>query len=251
MENMTDIIWYETLDSTNNQAKRLLPELEGTTVIAAREQTSGRGQRGNVWKSEPGSNLTFSIIFKNGDGFLENIPADCQFVISEAVAVGVKDFLSAEGVSSGIKWPNDIYVADSKICGILIENSVNGRKLTGSIAGIGLNLNQKVFPPELPNPVSLSLLTGKEYVPEEVLCRLVAAILARMEEAVSYGPKLRRSYLDAMYRKDIPSRYTDFRNGREFTGTIRGISDNGMLLVELEDRTVEKFAFKEIGYIIS
>ncbi len=251
MKNMTDIIWYETIDSTNNQAKRLLPDISGTTIIAARNQTAGRGQRGNTWNSEPGSNLTFSMIFKSDHGPAGSIPADCQFVISEAAALGVKDFLSSEGVESRIKWPNDIYISDSKICGILIENTINSGKLTGSIVGIGLNLNQKTFPPEIPNPVSLSLVTGRTYAPEEVLPELAAAILARMDEAVSYPDRLRAGYLGSMYRKDIPARYTDCRSGKKFTGIIRGISDASLLQVEQEDGKIEEFSFKEIAYIIS
>lgn len=251
MKNMTDIIWYESIDSTNNQAKRLLKDLTGTTVIAAKEQTSGRGQRGNKWTSEAGSNLTFSLVLKPGDGLLENIPPDCQFVISEAVALGIRDYIAAENVSAKIKWPNDIYVSDRKICGILIENTVSGGNLSGSIIGIGMNLNQHRFPREIPNPTSLALITGKAYRPEEVLEELLPRIMARLDEAVSGPSDLLSSYLGSMYRKDEPARYTDVRTGTEFTGIIRGISDSALLQVELQDGTIREFSFKEIGYIIS
>ncbi len=251
MKNMTDIIWYETIDSTNEQAKRLFPGLTGLTVIAAKEQTSGRGQRGNTWKSEPGSNLTFSMILKPGCGMSDDLPADCQFVISEAAASGVRDFLISEDVQAKIKWPNDIYVSDKKICGILIENSIKGGKLTGSIIGIGLNLNQEDFPPELPNPVSLSMLTGKKYVPEDVLVKLSTAILCRMDEAEHDPSGLIREYVRSLYRKDTPARYRDCRSGREFIGSIRGISEKALLQVEMEDGETEEFDFKEISYIIS
>ena len=251
MENMTDIIWYDTIDSTNSQARRMLSDLKGDTIIAARVQTAGRGQRGNTWKSEPGSNLTFSMVMKFGNEGRRNIPPDCQFVISEAVALGVIDFLADERIGSRIKWPNDIYVGNHKICGILIENTICAGELTSSIAGVGLNLNQTSFPEDLPNPVSLSMLTGREYRLEETLVRVAACILSRLEEAYSIPDKLKKDYVDIMYRKDEPHRYVDCPSGHEFTGTIRGISDSARLQVELSDGSIREFSFKEISYIIS
>lgn len=251
MKNIADIIWYDTIDSTNDQAKRMLGTLACPTAVAAREQTAGRGQRGNSWKSDAGSNLTFSLVLKPGAGLPENILPDCQFVISEAVALAVKDFLETEGIHAKIKWPNDIYVSDRKICGILIENTVNGGRLASSIIGVGLNLNQKNFPPEIPNPVSLSILTGKTYQADSILPSLAEAVLSRLAKAAEDSMELREAYIGAMYRKDIEARYVDTRTDMEFSGIIRGISDSALLLVELPDGRTEKFAFKEIAYIIS
>ena len=250
MKNMTDIIWYDSIDSTNKQAKRLLSGLPAMSVIAAREQTAGRGQRGNTWKSEAGSNLTFSIVMRFGPEFRQELPANCQFVISEAVALGIKDYLGEENVRARIKWPNDIYAGDRKICGILIENTVSGERITSCIAGAGLNLNQKDFPAELPNPVSLTMLTGKEYDVGNELLKAVARICSRLEEAFRSPHTLREAYLGSMYRKNEMHSYTDCADGSVFKGIIRGISDTARLMVETEGGKIKEFSFKEIGYLI-
>ena len=119
-------LWLDTIDSTNSEALRRLPELPGGTVLAAREQTAGRGQRGNTWFTDPGKNLTFSIILKNLPlSALEAVRLN--FLTSVAVA----SFLESHGVKAAIKWPNDIYVDGRKICGMLIENSLPLHSLPG------------------------------------------------------------------------------------------------------------------------
>lgn len=250
MENKTDIIWYERLDSTNNEARKLLQDACHTTVIAAVEQTAGRGQRGNVWKSGAGMNLTFSILMKAGvDGF-PALPADCQFVISEAVTLGICSFLKKEGIDTRIKWPNDIYADDRKICGMLIENTLSGTLLRSCIAGIGLNVNQTCFPEDLPNPVSMSAITGRTYDLAASLESLAGEIMHYISMMESAPESLREKYLDSMYRINARHRYTDLRSGKEFTGIIRGISGDARLVVELEDGSTDSFAFKEISYHI-
>ena len=131
------------------------------SVIAAREQTAGRGQRGNTWLSAPGMNLTFSIVLKHGNEGLVDITPDKQFVINDIISKTIVEFLSRHGIDARIKLPNDIYVADRKICGILIEHSVLGSSLVHSIIGIGLNVNQTIFDESLPNPTSMLLEKGK------------------------------------------------------------------------------------------
>lgn len=251
MKKMTEIIWYDTIDSTNSQARRLLERLTSPTVIAAREQTAGRGQRGNSWNSEPGNNLTFSLVIKKDGRLLDNIPVTCQFVISEAVALGVADYLATEDVPVKIKWPNDIYAGNSKICGILIENTVASGEMTSCIAGVGLNLNQTGFPCEIPNPVSLTMITGRKYCLEDTLVRLVSFIIDRLASIHDDPEKLRREYLDILYRKDECHKYVDMNTGEEFEGCIRGISDSARLQVEIRNGTVREYSFKEIGYIIA
>lgn len=163
------IQWHERLDSTNNEAKRHMESLDNLSVIAAVEQTAGRGRGAHTWVAAPGRNLTFSLVLKFAAGAL---PAQDAVRITHFCTVSLCEFLEGEGVKPRIKWPNDIWVDGRKICGILIENSFSGACVTGSIIGIGLNLNQKDFDPLLPNPSSLSLLTGREYVPCKVLDRL-------------------------------------------------------------------------------
>ncbi len=250
MENMTDIIWLDSIDSTNNEAKRRLDKISHTTVIAAKEQTAGRGQRGNSWKTETAKNLTFSLVMKSGNGTMDGVAVACQFVISEAIALGITGYLREKGIGAMIKWPNDIYVGDRKICGILIENTVRNGQLSSCIAGVGLNVNQTDFPDNIPNPVSMTLISGKEYVLETELVNLTRHITERLSEIHDFSDRLKSDYLTLLYRKNEPYRYMDMRNGNEFTGIIRGINETALLQVEDAEGRIIEFAFKEIGYII-
>ena len=145
------ITWFDSIDSTNAEARRELPELNKMSVIAARFQSAGRGQRGNTWQSASGENLTFTIVLKYTDSL--RVSSQEQFVVSEVSALSVRKYLKdAHGIDSKIKWPNDIYVGDRKICGMLIENASTGTYLSSSIIGIGINLNQTDFPAGLLNP---------------------------------------------------------------------------------------------------
>ena len=250
MENMADIIWLNSIDSTNNEAKRNIDKISCMTVIAAREQTAGRGQRGNIWKTEAFCNLTFSLVMKFGKGYMTEVPVICQFVISEAVALGITDYLKTKNIIASIKWPNDIYIGNSKICGILIENSVRDGHLSSCIAGIGLNVNQRNFPEDIPNPVSMTLISGEKYVLESELENLVGHISKRTDEIYSSPESLKKDYLNLLYRKDEPHKYKDLRDGHIFTGTIRGISDAALLQIENTEGCIMEYSFKEIGYII-
>lgn len=154
MDKNVSIKWYQTLDSTNSQARREAEECSEGCVWIADFQTAGRGQRGNSWESRNGENLTFSILFKP-----EFLPPHRQFLISQVCALGTYRYLTDKGMPAKIKWPNDIYIGNKKICGMLIENSIADDKLSVSIAGIGLNLNQTHFASDAPNPTSLLMET--------------------------------------------------------------------------------------------
>lgn len=166
MKNKHDIIWLDTVDSTNSESKRRILKIDNLSVVSALEQTKGRGQRGNRWSSQPGENLTFSLVVKDF-----RIKANEQSAISQATALSLVDLLSRHEIKARIKWPNDIYAGDEKICGILIENSLKGSEIDWSIIGIGLNVNQTAFPEDLPNPTSMKLCTGNSnpYNTREIL----------------------------------------------------------------------------------
>lgn len=253
MEKKYDIIWYESLDSTNDEALRHLDSLDNLSVIAAERQTAGRGQRGNVWESAPGNNLTFTFVMKFGDGALPALPASSQFLISEVTALAVSAFLEENGIRARIKWPNDIYCGDRKICGILIENRVRGEMLSSSVCGIGLNLNQTTFPPDIPNPVSMKLETGKDFNPKASLKRLMDIFTDILGTALLPGgpEKTESLYLSRLYRKDSRHRFIDCSSGIPFEGIIRGISPTACLLVEIPGSSLRAFSFKEIQYIIN
>ncbi len=154
-----DIIWLESVDSTNSEARRRIPVIDNLSVVSALEQTRGRGQGNHTWLSPRGENLLISVIVKFGDG---EMPAKNVVKISEAASRALVEFLCGYGIEAWIKPPNDIYVGDRKICGMLIENSISGSCLSYSIIGIGLNINQRNFDVSLPNPTSMVLESTKE-----------------------------------------------------------------------------------------
>ena len=176
-EGKAQILWLETADSTNHVLRERMARLDNLSVIAAREQTAGRGQGTHTWFSTPGENLTFSILYRFGA--VGTLAASDALLITQVTTLALRDYLLGHGVQARIKWPNDIWVEDRKICGILIENILEGGLVRESIVGIGLNVNETGWPDGLPNPVSLRELTGRRYSPEEELLALHKEICRR------------------------------------------------------------------------
>ena len=172
MKSNYEIIWHNSVDSTNDEARRHISELDNLSVLSALSQTKGRGQRGNSWLSEPGQNLLFSIILKyagqDNSSELLSVQAYDQQVISQITSLSVVDLLASHEIEARIKLPNDIYVANKKICGILIENSVIGKWMSTSIIGIGLNVNQIEFDKSLPNPTSMAICSEDGHPPFDI-----------------------------------------------------------------------------------
>lgn len=241
-----NIIEIATVDSTNNYLKDLLNEkrpVEGTAVMAY-TQYSGRGQTGNMWASEPGKNLTVSYLFY--PVFLE---ASRQFYLNMAVALAVKDCCELLlGDEVKIKWPNDIYYRDKKIAGILIENSISGSYLNTSVIGIGLNVNQTVFPESIPNPSSLSLIKETEFELRIVLNELSHFLekyyLQLRQQHFNF---LDKAYTVALYRYQQTH---EFRQGEKLLrGEINGVTKEGKLILHSNGKE-HRFSFKEIEYVI-
>lgn len=244
------INWHNTIDSTNSEALRVFKESDDFTVIASKYQTVGRGQRGTSWESESGKNLTFTLILKP-----DSIRADRQFVIAQIIAIGIKNYLKNRGVKAKIKWPNDIYVGDKKVCGILIEHFLSGDTLSGSVVGVGLNLNQDQFTSSAPNPVSMKILLNKEFDMEEELEALVGYIYDIYFPFISYSSnsainKLDVDYHNSLYRLDEFHRYQETPSGEIINARITGIDNNACLLLEKEDGTTKRYSFKEVKYIL-
>lgn len=236
-------LWLDTIDSTNSEALRRLPELEGGTVLAAREQTAGRGQRGNTWFTEPGKNLTFSIVLKN-------LPLSALEAIrlNYLTSVAVASFLEVKGVKADIKWPNDIYVRGRKICGMLLENTLGpGGQLLASVIGIGININQKEFP-QLANATSLTLCTGWEYGLEEALEEFLGIFDRLLPRLLS--EELFAAYSERLYRKGVPARYHDLLTDREYQGVIEGVEPDGRLHIRNLDGGDYYYRFKEVSYLL-
>lgn len=245
------IITVDETSSTNTLLKEMNAS-HGTAVMAIR-QTAGRGQRGNTWESEPGKNVTLSIILRP-----KSLPAADQFVISMIVAVAtarlVSDYLKIAQVDKKVtvKWPNDIYVGEKKISGILIENAISSGAVASSIIGIGLNVNQVKFLSDAPNPISLANITGCEYDVSEVAERLVEKILNLYDETVLAGkiPELEQTYRSLLYRRTGIYQWREAETGRVFKAEIYGIDPFGRLMLKEDLKaTPTAYAFKEVVYL--
>ena len=147
-----DIIWLKEIESTNRYAREHISELDNLSVVAAAYQSEGKGQGDHKWHSKPGENMLLSIILKDTD-----IKPSEQVKISNITAQSVVELLENHSIQAWIKPPNDIWVDTKKICGILIEHSLRGNHISWSIIGVGLNVNQTLFPDDLPNPTSMQL----------------------------------------------------------------------------------------------
>ena len=241
-----DIRYFEELESTNKYCKLLDPaKVEEFTVVVARSQTAGIGQQGNVWASEPGANLTLSVILKP----LFLAAADqwqLTMMLALAVAKTITPLLPNRTIS--IKWPNDIYVGDSKICGILTTSTVSGGHLGVAICGIGLNVNQIAFPSWIPNPTSLALLTGEQHPLIETLHHLLDNIKQEYVVLAENPSIIEKEYLINMYRRGIPSKY--IHQGIVFKGTIEGVDRFGHLIVDIAGKGSQTFDLKEIGFLL-
>lgn len=237
------IDYMESTPSTNDIAKNHLYG-NGDVVIAA-SQSCGRGQRGNSWQSLPGKNLTFSLVLKP-----DFLPAEMQFLLSEAVALAMVNFLREYGIRAQVKWTNDIYVDGKKIAGILIENDVCGANLSRSIVGIGFNVNQTEFDNSLPNPTSLSLLTGERHNLSEVFEAIYSSLMnnfASLEQG--YVSEIESHYHKSLYRRGKQHRYLT-PTGESFMGTIERVEPTGELIVTHSDGTQRGYLFKEIEFTI-
>lgn len=243
---MYPIIHIKEIDSTNNYLRETLlsDSLPEGTTIAADYQTAGKGQRGNGWESAEGKNLLFSVVL-----YPTIIKANEQFVISQIVSLAISDTLSNITENISIKWPNDIYWKDKKICGILIENDLMGETLKQSIIGIGINVNQEEFISNAPNPISLYQITEKEQDKQALLIQITERIdyyynkLKSGEEAT-----IRDNYKKQLFRKEG---YHLFNDGeRDFEARIKDVQDCGLLVLEDKKGVERSFAFKEIKYVL-
>jgi len=215
--------------------KELLPE---GFVVYTDFQTAGKGQPGNVWESETAQNLLFSLIL-----YPNHIPMDQLFLISQIVSLGIKQALCEIVDNISIKWPNDIYWNNKKIAGILIENSLQGKKIK-TVVGIGLNVNQKNFTSDAPNPVSLFQITGKSVDRKQLLERICENILN-----IYHNPdfeKIQSEYAENIYRKVGFFNYSTYNEA--FRARIVCVYPDGQLLLETETGERKAFYFKEVEF---
>jgi BirA family biotin operon repressor/biotin-[acetyl-CoA-carboxylase] ligase len=214
------------------------------TIIRADHQTAGRGQPGNKWESEQGKNLLISIIL-----YPSMVRPEDQFIISMTLSLGILDFLEPKIQKCSIKWPNDIYAGNDKIAGILIENSLSGPRISFSVAGIGLNVNQTDFVSGAPNPVSMKLITGADHDRDACLSELAAALDKRYDQLKDGEYRqIKNDYIANLYRYGQWANYKD--QSGTFPARIISVLDDGKLVLENRDRTKRGYYFKEIEFII-
>lgn len=242
---MSAIIHIKITDSTNNYLKDLITEqsiAEGT-VVWTDYQSAGKGQRGNSWESENGENLLFSIVL-----YPETVKAEEQFILSQVVSLAVANSLSRYTKDITIKWPNDIYWKEKKICGILLENTIIEDRIRQSVAGIGININQDEFKSNAPNPVSLKQITNRRFDLENILKEVISDIHKYYQQIKNGSIEpIVEEYKEYLFRKDGYHLYDDGKS--EFLARIKNIEPSGLLVLETKDNTIKRFAFKEVKYI--
>lgn len=235
-----NLVFVPEWHSTNSLAMDLgQRETAGDgTVVITDNQHSGRGQRGSRWVSEPGKNLTFSVVLK------PNLRPDQLFIIAQTIALGVADYVKTKTSGVKIKWPNDILVFDKKVCGILIESSLAGPVVQFVVAGIGLNVNQTEF--DNPRATSLKTVTGNEFILNDELNGLLHALEVRyLQWREGFALTLRQDYHQFLYRAHEKREFKT--NTHTFTGSIEQVDDQGRLAINTT-QGIKLFEVKEIAF---
>lgn len=241
------IIKLSAIDSTNTYLKELSKKvaLEDGTVVITNSQTEGRGQMGSGWQSKTGLSLTFSV-FKR----FSELGISDQSSINFAASLGLKKALQKLQVPEvDIKWPNDIMSYQKKLCGVLVENQLQGDKILTSVIGVGLNVNETEFQ-ELPLATSMKLVSGNTFILDEVLQIVSEAILNELSCIDnSEVSSVKERYESDLFRKDKVSTFQT-PDGNCFNGIIRGVSNAGELLLEIEDESVKNYEVKQIKMLL-
>ena len=242
--------FIDQVESTNTYLKeqiasgRQLPQLH---TVVCRQQTAGRGMRGNSWTSRPGDSLTFSILLRS-----DLLQGKQQFAVSELASWAVMrtyaSYMTDEQKTKlKVKWPNDIFYEDRKLTGILIEHSLTGQHVDYSVIGIGMNINDESFPPELPIAISLRMITGRSLEPMEVLIRLHEQLALLLPDfLLGRYMDVHRHYMKHLYRREGFHLFTDI-NG-QFRAQIKDVTPEGRLVLQREDGWERAYAFKEVRF---
>ncbi len=237
-------------DSTNLEVARRVSALRAEEresydcfVASADFQTAGRGQRGNCWESERGSNLLFSLMV-----YPKGIAASRQFVLSQAMSVAVCRALNGLDGGFGIKWPNDIYYGEGKVCGTVIETTWHGGCVERCILGVGINVNQSDFSSDAPNPLSLCRILGHEVDRSQLLSCVVEGFMNTLHMVYEgVGDSVASLYRDMMIRKDGLHRYRDAEG--EFAARMVCVEPDGHLVLSDSEGRLRRYMFKEVRHL--
>jgi len=242
-----EIVNIESTPSTNQYLFDLISkdDVDEGLVINTDDQTAGKGMGTNLWESEPGRNLSFSFLLQP-----EFIKPENQFVITQIVSLAIltvcQKSLKREDVK--IKWPNDIYAGDKKLAGVLVQNIIKANKISHSVIGIGLNVNQEKFISDAPNPVSMIQLSGIDFDKDKLLNEILFEIKQNYSRIRVYPVSswLTSKYLENLYRINQSNYFTD-KDGK-FKGEIVGISKYGQLRIKRSGGHIELYAYKEVEF---
>ncbi len=253
------------IPKTNSTNTLLLEQLQqealpdGYTVYTF-EQTAGRGQQGNAWESEAGQNLLFSRVVR---------PTELQpselFRLTQWVSVVMTEVLQRYENGITIKWPNDIYWQEKKLCGILIESAFAGNRVDYAVVGVGLNVNQEVFVSDAPNPISLSQIMGGRTFDLDALMQEFDAAFVEMRPLLGQPAVLKQMYMERLFRRDGMHPYMQrevsleptsvvrwrYENGITFLATVEDVLSDGCLSLRLENGEQQAFHFKQIRFVLS
>ncbi len=241
------LVKLDAINSTNSYLKELskASSTQNWTVVSSEFQNSGRGQINTKWESEKGKNLILSVLIK-----LDNFKVKNQFYLNCAIALGIYQVLDKyELPQLKLKWPNDIMSVNKKLGGILIENSLMNDRIYQTVVGIGININQKVFPQHLSKAISMKQILKKSMDRSSLLVQIIASLKDQIELLEKDRFEiLFENYLDVLFKKNVPSMFEN-ANKQKFLGKILGVSSVGNLIVERENQIIQEFKFKEIKFI--
>jgi BirA family biotin operon repressor/biotin-[acetyl-CoA-carboxylase] ligase len=237
-------IRFKEIDSTSRYLRQYAAAAdEDMTVAVSEYQTAGQGMGTNTWESEPGQNLLFSILVHPS-----MLPVNRQFLLSMAMAVALKDVLDGYTDGVTVKWPNDIYWHDKKISGTRIDTSLSSHGIRNFILGTGIDINQREFQSDAPNPVSLYQILGHEVSVDEVLDKVIAAF-QKYYLLIMNGDytDIAAIYHQSLYRKHGFYPYRDADG--EFEAAIVEVEDDGHLILRDRGGMIRSYAFKEIVFM--
>ncbi len=240
------IIKLDAVDSTNSFLKEMAQKipLENYTTVMASHQKKGKGQMETQWISEPYKNLLCSVFIAFDKLLIVN-----QILLNYAVSISILEVLEKYNLPKlQIKWPNDILSSGKKICGLLIENTVQNGEIKSTVIGIGININQTQFSENLSNVTSIKNIVKKEVD----IDKLIKEILRKLKINIGFANNsdknlLEKKYLNVLYKKDIPTVFKD-SNEVLFTGIIVGVSSFGKLQIKLKDDSIKEFGIKEVSF---
>ena len=213
-------------------------------MVSTDFQTRGHGQVGTLWESDCGENLMFTFVYRPKD-----VRATEQFYLSEIACLAVAQTLDAyvEGVS--VKWPNDVYVGEKKICGMLLNHQLKGAMVESTMVGIGINVNQSQFVSDAPNPISLQQLLGHRIDTEAVLESFVRHFeTLYMWWIRGEKTRLRNLYQQRLFRREGQHLYLDSATGEVFSATIEQVAPTGLLTLRDSAGALRTFDFKAVQF---